>query len=465
MTGLPFQAKIVKRHGVEHHFPGHGIVRFSKPYSTIDTPIFFSNDIPGISGPESLTGFVVAVVSRDSAIDVLRSRGVTTIKEYPSYEDIISDAKNGKIYVFCMDQPAAMYFLYRYGIVGQFKATQPIYSQNVHWAVRKGDPLLITVQQGFDQINKEEYQGIERRWLGEPVISREESERLFWCGVIIALAALVGLALIALWNRILQKTVERRTVDLTQKTNELQVAYEQLTATAEELKHNYDELHRIQQALTHARKKLNLLNSVTFQDIQEALFSLAGYLELQRELPMDEKAGAYVNKEKEVAEKISNTLAFAKNYQDMGMSPPLWQNTNQVFLLAISHLDISGLSRKVNLDNLELYADPLLETVFFNLAENLMRHGKTATEISLCYRETTDRLTVFIEDNGAGIPDADKEKIFERGYGAQKGMGLFLVREILGITNISINETGTYGKGARFEIMVPKGAYRFTDGI
>jgi hypothetical protein len=42
-------------------------------------------------------------------------------------------------------------------------------------------------------------------------------------------------------------------------------------------------------------------------------------------------------------------------------------------------------------------------------------------------------------------------------------MGLFLVREILGITDIYIEETGTYWQGARFEITVPKGAYWFAD--
>jgi hypothetical protein len=38
---------------------------------------------------------------------------------------------------------------------------------------------------------------------------------------------------------------------------------------------------------------------------------------------------------------------------------------------------------------------------------------------------------------------------------------LFLSREILSITGLRIQETGEPGKGARFEIFVPKGAYRF----
>ena len=69
-------------------------------------------------------------------------------------------------------------------------------------------------------------------------------------------------------------------------------------------------------------------------------------------------------------------------------------------------------------------------------------------------------LVITWEDNGMGIAEDDKEKIFRRGYGKNTGMGLFLVREILSLTGISIRETGVAGSGARFEIVVPEGKYR-----
>ena len=72
-----------------------------------------------------------------------------------------------------------------------------------------------------------------------------------------------------------------------------------------------------------------------------------------------------------------------------------------------------------------------------------------------------DGLLLTYEDDGVGITDADKEHLFERGFGKHTGFGLFLSREILAITGISIRETGTAGTGARFEILVPKGAWRF----
>jgi signal transduction histidine kinase len=76
-------------------------------------------------------------------------------------------------------------------------------------------------------------------------------------------------------------------------------------------------------------------------------------------------------------------------------------------------------------------------------------------------QETSDGLTILYEDNGVGIPPENKEKIFIRGFGKHTGLGLFLIREILSITGITIAETGDYGKGARFEIRVPKGGYRY----
>jgi|GEM_PF-5300527 len=54
------------------------------------------------------------------------------------------------------------------------------------------------------------------------------------------------------------------------------------------------------------------------------------------------------------------------------------------------------------------------------------------------------------------IPDELKKTIFERVFTPAKGMGLFMTREILEITGIIIRETGIFGKGARFEISVPR---------
>ena len=216
-----------------------------------------------------------------------------------------------------------------------------------------------------------------------------------------------------------------------------------------------------QDALDRATKKLSLLNSITFSDIRNAVFSLAGYFELEKTGEPGEKLQQYLDQEIEIIRKITDSLTFAKNYQNLGQKPPAWHNVSEAFLFGISHLDLSHISRNLSIGGLEIYADPLLENVFFTLAENILLHGKTATEISFRYLESEDGLTLLFEDNGEGIPKDLKEKIFDRRSEERKGMGLFLAREILSVTGITIRETGETGKGARFEIRVPKVAYRF----
>ena len=114
-----------------------------------------------------------------------------------------------------------------------------------------------------------------------------------------------------------------------------------------------------------------------------------------------------------------------------------------------------------SLEDTEIYADPLLEKVFYNLIDNAIRYGETVTAIRFYYQISDKGLALICEDDGVGVPAESKEQIFERGIGRNTGMGLFLTREILLITGITIQENGTYGKGARFELLIPNGAWRF----
>ncbi len=255
-------------------------------------------------------------------------------------------------------------------------------------------------------------------------------------------AVILVIALLVVWNHMLK-------INVAQKTAELNA--------------ELDQRRRAEEALNRATRKLSILNAITFTDIQNALFSLTGYFELEKQQPADEKTQGYRQKQEMIIRTISSTLQFAKNYQDLGMKPPAWQDVSQVFALGISHIDSSHLSRNIQLDRLEIYSDPFLENVFDALAENVIIHGKTATEIVLRYEVTPDGLILIFEDNGTGIPEEKKEKIFERKIEGKNGMSLVPCPGDLSITGITIKETAGKEKGARFEMLVPKGEYRFAE--
>jgi signal transduction histidine kinase len=82
-------------------------------------------------------------------------------------------------------------------------------------------------------------------------------------------------------------------------------------------------------------------------------------------------------------------------------------------------------------------------------------HGKKVKTIRVTGDSTPSVMRIIIEDDGSGIDYPFKEKIFQKGFGNHTGLGLFLVREVLSITGLTIREVGEPGKGARFEILVP----------
>ena len=101
---------------------------------------------------------------------------------------------------------------------------------------------------------------------------------------------------------------------------------------------------------------------------------------------------------------------------------------------------------------LEIYADSLFEKVFYNLIDNALRYGgPKMTTIRFGHMVSGQDLIVSILDDGVGIPDEDKKRLFERGFGHHTGLGLFLSREILSMTGIAIAGNVTPGNGVRFE--------------
>ncbi|MDO9033750.1 MAG: ATP-binding protein [Methanoregula sp.] len=215
-----------------------------------------------------------------------------------------------------------------------------------------------------------------------------------------------------------------------------------------------------EEALKQTNKKLNLMSSVTRHDILNQITALSGFLELLKERLSDSTDLDYVEHGDRAVRNIKRQILFTRAYQEIGVHNPQWQKVDKIIRQATSELSLGPVTVEVNLDHYEVYADPLLVKVFYNLVDNSLCHGEKNTRIRFYYDLQPDHLSLICEDDGAGIPQNEKEHIFERGFGKHSGFGLFLAQEILSITGLTIKETGEPGKGARFEIHIPDGAYR-----
>ncbi len=217
---------------------------------------------------------------------------------------------------------------------------------------------------------------------------------------------------------------------------------------------------RDEEALRQAHAKIALLSSVTRHDLRNKMMALQGYLRLAERDPDPESAARHRRSAHDTVGTMDRILAFTADYERVGARAPEWQQVASVVRQALTEVELDGIRLAIETGEREVFADPLLRKVFSNLMDNTVRYGQTVTRIRVETEIDGDSLVLLYGDDGIGIPESDKERIFEQGYGKNTGLGLYLAPQILAITGIEVSETGRPGDGVRFELRCPPGTWR-----
>jgi len=112
---------------------------------------------------------------------------------------------------------------------------------------------------------------------------------------------------------------------------------------------------------------------------------------------------------------------------------------------------------------LMVYGDAsLLSQVFGNLLSNAVKYSPDAGLIQVTAEKQGAEIAVVIEDRGIGIPETEREQVFERYYRGSNtsgivgsGVGLYLVRTIIELHKGSVALASREGEGSRFTVQLP----------
>ncbi|OPY38353.1 MAG: sensor protein KdpD [Methanoregula sp. PtaU1.Bin051] len=217
---------------------------------------------------------------------------------------------------------------------------------------------------------------------------------------------------------------------------------------------------RAEEALKIANDKLNLLSRISADHIHYSVDQILDVADAADAQYQDAGIRGHIDRIRTLAWTIARRLFLSESYKNLGTSPPVWIGVQRAFASARPVPDAGAVSVRIWAERLEVYADPLFSDVLVHLLENSLRHGGTVKNIVVTYHETGDGLDIMLTDDGTGIPIEKKERIFEYDSGGQAGLGLFICRQIVEVTGMTIRETGAPGRGARFIIHVPPERYR-----
>lgn len=106
-----------------------------------------------------------------------------------------------------------------------------------------------------------------------------------------------------------------------------------------------------------------------------------------------------------------------------------------------------------------------IEQVILNIVSNAIKYTDNQGKIHVKLREDGSFISIVIRDNGIGIPEEDKSRIFERFYRVEKGrnrnlggtgLGLAIARQIVEAHDGILSLESIYGEGTTVEIKLPR---------
>jgi len=111
-----------------------------------------------------------------------------------------------------------------------------------------------------------------------------------------------------------------------------------------------------------------------------------------------------------------------------------------------------------------VYGDAsLLNQVFGNLLSNAVKYSPEGGAVRVSVAEDGAQVVVTIEDRGIGIPESDRQRVFERYFRGSNtsgivgtGVGLYLVKTIVDLHHGAIALDSHEGEGSRFIVRLPR---------
>jgi len=207
--------------------------------------------------------------------------------------------------------------------------------------------------------------------------------------------------------------------------------------------------------LKRERDRLEEFADVIAHDLRNPLNAAAGHLELARETEAEgaedhlDRVEAALDRMERILE---DTLTLAREGKTVG-------ETTAVDVGAIATEcwgRVDGAEAEPVIDGtIAIRADPdRLRHLLENLLANAVEHGGPDVTVRVGPLDGDDAVGFYVEDDGPGIPEGQRDRVFEKGYSGAggTGFGLAIVERIVDAHGWSIRVTEGSDGGARFEI-------------
>ncbi|AGK61122.1 PAS domain S-box [Archaeoglobus sulfaticallidus PM70-1] len=182
------------------------------------------------------------------------------------------------------------------------------------------------------------------------------------------------------------------------------------------------EIEKLNEELRRKNRYLTLINKIMRHDMLNDLAVIRGFVEL-----ID------VDFAEKIISRVDKTVRMINILKELERS---WDSLHYINLKErIEHVikDYDGVDFELDIDNVDVRVNDGIDIVFRNLIDNALKHsGAEKLKVKIKAYKEKDKVIVEFSDNGKGIDEKIKERLFEDGFTTNgQGMGLYIVKEIL----------------------------------
>jgi PAS domain S-box-containing protein len=233
-----------------------------------------------------------------------------------------------------------------------------------------------------------------------------------------------------------------------------------------ELKRRERELQRTNEELSQTNEELEILNRIVRHDIQNDMNVVQGHAQLVETLLDEEDEDAIepvlhnTQHAIELTETVRDLINAATGDEELEMEPVdlLDLLDKEIKRARVAHEEATfNLVLPEEPNRIEVWGTTMLSSVITNLRSNAVRHNDTDDpEITVSVAVQEETVTIWVADNGPGVPEDKREEIFGRGEkgldSPGSGIGLYLVDTLVDEFGGSVHVEDNEPRGAVFVI-------------
>jgi PAS domain S-box-containing protein len=231
---------------------------------------------------------------------------------------------------------------------------------------------------------------------------------------------------------------------------------------------------RSELALKDAKAQAELYLDLMGHDINNMHQVALGYLELAAEMEEDENMKDLLERPRDVLQRSARLIDNVRKLQKLRDGTYQSRPVEMVRVLSNVLKEYEAVPGKTLaldtyfLDHAYVEANELLYDVFSNLVSNAIKHSGSHARVTIGLEDVQENgshyFRVSVEDNGPGVSDGFKQKVFNRllrGDAGAKGMGLglYIVKSLVdsyhGRVWVEDRVSGDHMKGAKFVVLLP----------